>query len=132
MADSTSRLQFVIDAVNKTDAAFKSVEAGVDKMSAALKKHKKLIMGVEIAAGVALGALVLFGKSAADKYAQAELTLAQLKGTLESPGGAAGVTAQKAQELAESLVKVSTYSKDNILSAEQMLLTFTNIKDNVF
>jgi len=132
MADSQVRLQFIIDAENKANAAFSSAEKGVKSLSDALEKHKKLIQGVEIAAGVALGALVLFAKDSIEKFAEAEKVDAQLNAVLRSTAGAAGMTAKAVNDLAVSLAAQSTYSRENIKSAESMLLTFTNIKDDVF
>jgi len=57
---------------------------------------------------------------------------AQLAAVLKSTGGAAGVTADMANDLANSLSGVTTFEDDAILSGENMLLTFTNIGKDVF
>lgn len=67
-------------------------------------------------------------KSAAD----AEAGTAQLEAVLKSTGGAAGVTKDSALALASKLESLTTFSDDAALSAENMLLTFTNIGKDVF
>ena len=57
---------------------------------------------------------------------------AQLAAVLESTGGAAGVTAEQANTLADSLSKVTRFDDEMILSAESMMLTFTSITKDVF
>lgn len=63
---------------------------------------------------------------------EAENGLAQLNAVLKSTGGVAGVTADQALDLASSLQNVTRFSDDAILSAENMLLTFTSIGKEVF
>jgi hypothetical protein len=67
-------------------------------------------------------------KSAAD----AEAGTAQLEAVLKSTGGTAGVTKDSALALASKLESLTTFSDDAVLSAENMLLTFTNIGKDVF
>ncbi len=62
----------------------------------------------------------------------AEVNIAKLNAVLKSTHGIAGVTAEKATALADSLSTMTRFSDDSILSAETMLLTFTNIGEKVF
>lgn len=62
----------------------------------------------------------------------AEMVQADLNATLKSTGGIAGITAKEANDLADSLAYVTRYSDETIVSAESMLLTFTNIGEDVF
>lgn len=56
----------------------------------------------------------------------------QLNAVIKSTGGVAGITAEKANELASSLMNVTAFDDEAILSGENMLLTFTNIGQDVF
>lgn len=56
----------------------------------------------------------------------------QLEAVIESTKGVAGVTAEAADELATSLSRVSPFEDEAIVSGENMLLTFTNIGQDVF
>ena len=63
---------------------------------------------------------------------EAQTVQAQLNAVLKSTGGVAGVTADMANKLADSLTGVTRFSDEAILSGESMLLTFTNIGSEVF
>jgi hypothetical protein len=65
----------------------------------------------------------------------AERLGAQLQARIESTGGAAGLTKERLLELADSLSAaggLSAATDDAVLSAENLLLTFTSIKGSVF
>lgn len=57
---------------------------------------------------------------------------AQLGAVLKSTGGAAGVTADAAKELASNLEKTSKFEDEAVLGGENLLLTFTNIGKDTF
>src|SRR5258706_7477570 len=61
-----------------------------------------------------------------------EDNFAQLNAVLKSTKGAAGITAQAATGLADSLSKVTRFSDDSILKAENLALTFTRISKTTF
>lgn len=89
----------------------------------------KALGGALLAGGTALlGGLTASVVAAAD----AQEGVAQLEAVIQSTGGKAGVTAQAALDLASSLQQVTKFEDDTILSAENMLLTFTNIHSEVF
>lgn len=57
--------------------------------------------------------------------------VAQSEAVIKSTGGAAGVTAEEMDVLATRLERISTIDGDVILSGENMLATFTNIRNEV-
>lgn len=66
---------------------------------------------------------------------EAQAAFAGVEQIIESTGGAAGVTAEQAAELASSLSAAagqSMFGDESILAAEQVILRFSNIKDEVF
>lgn len=63
---------------------------------------------------------------------EAEEGQAALAAVLASTNGVAGVTADMANEIASSLQNVTRFEDDTILSAENMLLTFTKISKDIF
>lgn len=69
----------------------------------------------------------LIGEASAAQEAQA-----QLNAVIASTGGVAGVSAEMANELAGAYQNVTRYSDEEILSAESLMLTFTNISSDVF
>jgi len=86
-----------------------------------------------IAAGVA-GALFVAGIGVASVAAASahEQAVTRLNAVLKSTHGIAGVTADSALELAAALQKTTQYSDEDVLSAENLLLTFTNIGKDIF
>lgn len=82
------------------------------------------------AAGIAL--LVGGIKGSVQAAREGELAQAQLLATLQSTGGAAGMTAGELNKLAFGLMDMSNYDDDAIIGAETLLLTFTKIGREVF
>jgi hypothetical protein len=105
--------------------AQKSLADGVKDFSAQISglgtEMVKLSAPVTAFFGVAL-------KAAADSNKEFE----QLKAVLTSTQGVAGVTQHAAIDLAAAFEQTTNYTKEATLSAENMLLTFTNLKSNVF
>lgn len=77
-----------------------------------------------IAAGI--GAIL---KTGFDEAKDASAGIAQLEAGIKSTGGAAGVTVDHMTSLAGSIQSMSGQTDDSIVAAEQLLLTFTNIKN---
>lgn len=85
-------------------------------------------------AGVALGAagLTKFLKDCVNSAAESEAAMAQTEAVIKSTGGAAGVTADQVAELAKQLQNETAFSDEAVQGAENLLLTFTNIKNDIF
>lgn len=61
-----------------------------------------------------------------------ENALAQLTSVLKSTGNAAGLSADDLKNQANALQKLTTFSDEAVMSAQNLLLTFTNVKGSVF
>lgn len=85
-----------------------------------------------VAMTVMAGAAVAFGVSSVKSFEESEAASKQLETVLKSTGGVAGVTADKANELARNLQKVTKYSDESVLGGENLLLTFTAIGKDIF
>jgi len=79
-------------------------------------------------AAIAVG-LGVFLRSAFDEAAQAQKAGAQTEAVLKSTGNAAHVSADQLQEHATQLGKVAAVDNDVIVAGANMLLTFTNIRN---
>jgi len=92
----------------------------------------------EIALDVAknsLGGIVDFFKTSVQGSADYQKAFAQTEAVFKSTGGAVGVTTDELQNLARGLSAVegqSLFTDDQILGAQNVLMTFTNIKDLEF
>lgn len=61
-----------------------------------------------------------------------ERVLAQLDARIRSTGGAAGITRREMEDMASELQRVTTYGDEAVLAMQGVLLTFTNIRGDVF
>jgi hypothetical protein len=107
----------------------------IDRAADGLKKSfiPSLVSAELIADGLqAIGSgLVDFAKGAIDHLAEVEQINAQTAAAIKSTGGAAGVTAQQMSDLANSIEAATGVSGEMIQKGENLLLTFTNIKNGV-
>jgi hypothetical protein len=114
------------DAEGKADSASKKITAGLSAIGGAA------VVGGLAAAGAGLAAVGIYTKGAVEAAMEAEVVEAQLNSVLQATGGIAGVTAEQAKGLADAFGKTTMFEDDLILSGENMLLTFTNIGEDVF
>lgn len=86
-----------------------------------------------LAFGAAAGtAFVGFSALSVKAASESQAALAQLDAVLKSTGGTAGVTRDAAIDLSKGLQRVTTFSDEAVLGAENLLLTFTNISKDKF
>lgn len=89
-----------------------------------------LAKGAAIAAGAAgLGALFVTLKSGISEFTESARVAAQTEAVLKSTGGAANVTAKQVEDLASAIQRKSGIDDEAIASGENLLLTFTNIRN---
>ena len=76
--------------------------------------------------------IAAFGASSVKSAMEAESAVADLEAVLKSTGGVAGVTLDELLKNAAALQKVTKFSDEAVMSAQGMLLTFTNIGEDIF
>ncbi len=107
-------------------AGVASAKRSVGGMTGFMKQNAALI-------GVALAsAAVTFGVKSVKAFNESESAIAQTNAVLKSTKGIAGVTSAEVTKLATSMQKLTTFSDEEVRSAENLLLTFTNISDDIF
>lgn len=126
---ATANIKAVITAEDRASAALRNFGNNASTMGNKIKKGLK-IAAVGIAAAGA--AAIAFGVSSVKSFSESQASLAQLNSVLKSTKGVAGVTAKAATNLANSLQKVTKFSDEEVLSAENLLLTFKGIGKDVF
>jgi len=126
-------------AAGATDTFVDTTEKGGGIVSKAGGMMGSAIKGVAtIAAGVGVAGFVALGKAIFDGIGdarEAQQLLAQTNSVIESTGGAAGKTANQITDLATALsasAGKSLFGDSDVQAAENLLLTFTNIKGAVF
>lgn len=76
--------------------------------------------------------IISVGKDITGAALDAEQAQAQLNAVLESTGGAAGLSADQINELANAYSTLTMFDDEAIIGAESVLLTFTQIGEEVF
>lgn len=116
---------------NFTDNA----SGGLSGFGASLGNLGNIVTGIKSAfdlVGQAVDAAVGFFQPFVDSAAESELAVAQLEGVLRATGGAAGLTSQELQDMANALQNTTRFSDETILAGESLLLTFRNIGEEAF
>jgi len=122
-------IEIQISARDQASSVLKGIQGSLGAIGGFARGALALGFGAATAAAGALG--VGLGISIREAM-EAQEVQAQLANVLRSTGGVAGVTADMANELANSLMGVTRFGDEAILSGENMLLTFTNIGKDVF
>jgi hypothetical protein len=89
-------------------------------------------IGVFDLAKQAIGSLIDFGRTALQELDGGLKADAQVKAAIESTKGAAGRSFEELKNQAEELAKVTLFGDDATKGAQALLLTFKNIKTEVF
>jgi hypothetical protein len=117
------------------DAKFRKVgdQAGGD-FAKGFKAHPGLLSLGKIAAGSALagiGAFAVVAKGAVAAATESEKVGKQTNAVLKSTGTVAGVTAKHVGDLATAISQKTGVDDEAIQSSENLLLTFTNVRNQV-
>jgi tail lysozyme/D-alanyl-D-alanine carboxypeptidase-like protein len=116
------------------DKSGRAAAGGMGKAEAKAKSSSKALSSLGSAAkgaGVLLGAAGLAKgfQSAVSEFQESVKVGGQTTAVLKSTGGAANVTAKHIQNLAASISKKSGIDDETIQSSENMLLTFTKVRN---
>ncbi|MFQ5518226.1 MAG: hypothetical protein ACE5E8_11705, partial [Acidimicrobiia bacterium] len=130
-ANKDVRFRFVGDARKlqkagrQAERALESVQAKSQRVGAKLQgfgRQMSLKVGLPIVAAFTAGAKSLI---------ENERLLAQTRAAIKSTGGAAGKTAAELLDMAMKLSNLSGAAHESVLEGENMLLTFTNIRNEL-
>ena len=110
-------------AVDKATGSLGKVETKTDRLAA-----KMNTFGKGLTAGVTLPVVAAFGVGF-KSLIENETLLAQTQAVIDSTGGAAGTSADDVLGLANELSNLSGAAHESIVEGQNMLLTFTNIRN---
>lgn len=128
MADA----RVVVDFVANTAALSSGLRDVGSQSDGAGKRMKGMGKAALLAGGAAgLGALVSVTKMGIDELAESSKVSAQTTAAIKSTGGAAGVTAKQVEDYAGALSEKTGMDDEAIQSGENLLLTFTNVQNQV-
>ena len=110
----------------------RGIDTTTSKLGSTFKSvGKAAAIGLGVGVAAAGTALVAFGKSAVAEAEEARKITAQTNAVIKSTGGVANVTADQVGKLAETLSMKAGIDDELIQSGSNVLLTFTNIRNEV-
>ncbi len=124
-----SEVKIIVTAV--TDAA----KASLGQFKNGLNDVVDGLTGLNVGSLVGVGGVVALGKALGDSINMAAETQAiqsQLAAVLKSTGGASGMTAESINSMATEMKNLNAIDDDAIVKASNVMLTFTNIGQQVF
>ncbi|WP_305047201.1 phage tail length tape measure family protein [Geoalkalibacter sp.] len=126
----SNRVQISVEAQNRADAAFRSVDGGLKKnqtSAVALGRSLLSLTGAMagLAGGLSMGAVVA-------ATVRQEAAMQQLEAAVRSTRGAAGLTTQELADMAAAMQTVTTYGDEAVMEMQAVLLTFTRIGRETF
>lgn len=128
MADN-EEIKIIINADDRASGVLNSVGKSATSLGGVLK-------GVGVVAGAAVvagfGAMVGIAVSSVKAFDEAQLASKQMEATLKSTGNAAGLFAEDLKDQAAALQRVTKFSDEAVMGAQNLLLTFTQIKGPIF
>lgn len=121
-------IEVVVSLKDEISSKLNDIKNSMRDFDAMADSSKKLAMGITAITAAATGVAVY----AVTQAKEAVRGQQELQAVLESTNGVAGMTAESVNELATSLSLATNFTDDQVLSAENMLLTFTKIGADVF
>ncbi|HEX8607487.1 MAG TPA: hypothetical protein VF679_02475, partial [Pedobacter sp.] len=127
-------LQAINTAVAQQRNLMRGVVEETDNLKASWTDIASVAAGNLIADGIqmAAGAITDFVSGAKAAYAESEQGQAQLQAVLKSTGGVSGKTKDQLDALSQSIMNLTGVDDDVITKSESLLLTFTNIRGEIF
>lgn len=110
-------------------------DSGIDTAKTKTESLTGAMFKAEVAYGLvkeAIGKVTEFLKDCVAEYTRHEKAVKQTETVLRSTASAAGMTAEAVIGMSESLMQMTGIEHDNILEAENLLLTFTSIGKDIF
>jgi hypothetical protein len=121
-----------LEGIDKTKAGMAGVGGAAEESASKGIAWGSNIKSAGLIAGVALAGVVKVGGDLVSSFNDSAQYGAALDAVLRSTGGAAGITKDAAVNLSKELEHTTAIGDEAVMSAENMLLTFTNIGKDVF
>jgi lambda family phage tail tape measure protein len=117
------------------DAASREVQASLNRFAGELGPVGRGLSALGpagLAAGAAIGGVVLALRQGLDAAAEAEQRMFRLEGVLRATGHASGLTARELEQFAIGLDRSTLVAKNDVLEAAGALATFRSISGETF
>lgn len=124
MADQTVELQFVLDAQDKSGAAFDSVAKKTDGLKGKIEGMKPAFTAMAATGGIALGALGAFAAKAIKDYSEVEAAQTKLEHAVIAVSHGTQQQVDDIDKLTQALEKKGVVDADSLKSGVAQLSTF--------
>lgn len=124
MADQTVNLQFVLDAQDKSDTAFKSAAKNVDGLKGKIEDMRPAFAGMAAAGGVAFGAMTAFAVKAIKDYSEVEATQTKLENAVIKVSHGTMEQVDAISKLTQELERKGVVDADSVKLGAAQLSTF--------
>ena len=128
MAEITEELRVLVTA--EVDKAIKNLNQ-LDRQSRETEKMFKSLGGT-ISSALSIKAIINFASKSVEAYRVQKEAVSVLNSVLDSTGATAWTSSEQLQEMAASLQKVTNYGDETVISMQNVLLGFRNIKGDQF
>lgn len=129
--ETGKEFRIIGNAIAAIDGPLGGVASRFSSIGSLVSKTGLRLGGLALAVtSIGLGGRELFG-SFIQETSAAEDAVAQLETVIKSTGGTAGVTAAQMEALAKAIEGVTTYSDEQVISAETMLIKFRNLQGDI-
>lgn len=124
------KVQYIIELKDQFSKKADQVSKSVDSLTSTTKST---VAGFKALGAAFIGSQIVQGFAGMiDQANESAKVTAQLEAVLSSTGNAVGMTANELTTLADSISSLSVYEDEAVLSAENVLLTFTQIGSTTF
>jgi hypothetical protein len=125
-----NKIQYTVELVDRFSKNADQVEKSVKSLT---KQTESVVSGFKMFGAALAGSAIIAGfENMISQAEESAVVTNQLNAVLNSTGNAVGMTAGQLTELANSVSSLSTFEDDAVLSAENVLLTFTQIGSTTF
>lgn len=122
---TTDEIKVVVTGEDKASGVLSKIGTATGKLGSAFSTLAKVgIAG----ATAAIGGLVAVGVTSIKAFDEQDKAIKQLEAVLNSTKNAAGLTKDQLLDMASAFQRTTTFSDEAVLSMQNVLLTFTNIK----
>jgi hypothetical protein len=136
MATKIGSLFYEITAeTGKFEKGLSSSKDQASKFKSGISDAIEELTGFNLASLAGAGGIAMLGKALGDALmmaAETERIQAQLGAVIKSTGGVAGMTAESINAMAEEMKALNAIDDDAVVSASNVMLTFTNVGETVF
>lgn len=128
VGENTDYVRALNDSERRTASMTTATQGHFDRLGAGITKMAK-VAAVGLA-GLAVGAVALVKKSV-DAAEESRKVAAQTEAVIKSTGGVANVSADQVGRYADKLAALTGIDDEVVAGTENMLLTFTNVRNGV-